>query len=128
MVIYREFKELKSLAAPVHWAVGMFDGVHLGHAGVEGAVRHGPVVICRSTQQTAGTVEAAVPWVGSPNFSKMPFPGKIGTVSRFFQKFRQGGDTRVQASAVAGAPAVVIQEPYVHLVRFAAGHDGGPGG
>ena len=94
----------------------------------EGSVRHGPVVICRSTQQTAGTVKAAVPWVGSPNFSKMPFPGKIGTVSRFFQKFRQGGDTRVQASAVAGAPAVVIQEPYVHLVRFAAGHDGGPGG
>ena len=94
----------------------------------EGSVRHGPVVICRSTQQTAGTVEAAVPWIGSPNFSKMPFPGKVGTVSRFFQKFRQGGDIRVQASAVAGAPAVVIQEPYVHLVRFAAGHDGGPGG
>ena len=94
----------------------------------EGSVRHGPVVICRSTQQTAGTVEAAVPWIGSLNFSKVPFPGKIGTVSRFFQKFRQGGDIRVQASAVAGAPAVVIQEPYVHLVRFAAGHDGGPGG
>ena len=34
MVIYREFKGLKSLAAPVHWAMGMFDGVHLGHAGV----------------------------------------------------------------------------------------------
>ena len=41
MVIYREFKELKSLAAPVHWAMGMFDGVHLGHAGVIAAAVKG---------------------------------------------------------------------------------------
>ena len=34
MVIYREFKELKGVSSPVHWAMGMFDGVHLGHAGV----------------------------------------------------------------------------------------------
>ena len=41
MVIYREFKGLKSLAAPVHWAMGMFDGVHLGHAGVIAAAVKG---------------------------------------------------------------------------------------
>ena len=43
MVIYREFKGLKSLAAPVHWAMGMFDGVHLGHAGVIAAARRADI-------------------------------------------------------------------------------------
>jgi len=41
MVIYQEFKELKSLAAPIHWAMGMFDGVHVGHAGVIAAAVKG---------------------------------------------------------------------------------------
>lgn len=48
MVIYREFKELKGVSSPVHWAMGMFDGLHLGHAGViaaavEGAARDGGI-------------------------------------------------------------------------------------
>lgn len=57
----------------------------------------------------------------------MPFSGKVGAVSRFFQEFRQGGNVRVEASAVAGAPAVVVQQPYVHLVGFASRHDGSAG-
>ena len=48
MVIYREFKELKSLAAPVHWAMGMFDGVHLGHAGVIAAAVKGACLLYTS--------------------------------------------------------------------------------
>ncbi|MHA3691544.1 riboflavin biosynthesis protein RibF [Akkermansia muciniphila] len=48
MVIYREFKELEGVFSPVHWAMGMFDGLHLGHAGViaaavEGAARDGGI-------------------------------------------------------------------------------------
>lgn len=34
MIIFREFEELRDISEPVHWAVGMFDGVHLGHSGV----------------------------------------------------------------------------------------------
>ena len=50
MVIYREFKELKGVSSPVHWAMGMFDGLHLGHAGViaaavEGAARDGGIAL-----------------------------------------------------------------------------------
>lgn len=30
MVIYREFKELKGVSSPVHWAMGMFDGCTWG--------------------------------------------------------------------------------------------------
>lgn len=94
----------------------------------EGAVRHGLVVIRRASQQAAGTVEAAVPGVGSADFPQMPFSGKVGTVSRFFQEFREGGDIRIQPPAVAGASAVVVQQPYIHLVGLATGHDGGAGG
>lgn len=68
MVIYREFKELKSLAAPVHWAVGMFDGVHLGHAGViaaavKGAVLDGgiPAVLTFRTHPLARVRPESVP-------------------------------------------------------------------
>lgn len=48
MVVYREFEDLKSEALPVHWAMGMFDGLHLGHAAViaaavEGAGREGGI-------------------------------------------------------------------------------------
>ena len=58
MVIYREFKGLKSLAAPVHWAMGMFDGVHLGHAGViaaavKGAALDGATDLCRKNPRRA---------------------------------------------------------------------------
>lgn len=37
MVVYREFKELNKVSLPVHWAMGVFDGLHVGHAGVIGA-------------------------------------------------------------------------------------------
>lgn len=68
MVIYREFKELKSLAAPVHWAMGMFDGVHLGHAGViaaavKGAALDGgiPAVLTFRTHPLARVRPESVP-------------------------------------------------------------------
>ena len=93
----------------------------------EGAVRHGLVVVRRAAQQSAVTVEAAVPRVGPPDFSQVPFSGKVGAVARFFQELRQGGNVRIQASAVAGASAVVVQQPYVHLVGFASRHDGSAG-
>ena len=31
MQIFHSFSELRSLPCPVHWAMGFFDGVHLGH-------------------------------------------------------------------------------------------------
>lgn len=48
MVIYQEFRELKEISSPVHWAMGMFDGLHVGHAAVigaavEGAARQGGI-------------------------------------------------------------------------------------
>ena len=68
MVICREFKELKRLSAPVHWAMGMFDGVHLGHAGViaaavEGAARDGgiPAVLTFRTHPLAQVKPESVP-------------------------------------------------------------------
>ena len=68
MVIYREFKGLKSLAAPVHWAMGMFDGVHLGHAGViaaavKGAALDGgiPAVLTFRTHPLARVRPESVP-------------------------------------------------------------------
>ena len=61
-------KELKSLAAPVHWAMGMFDGVHLGHAGViaaavKGAVLDGgiPAVLTFRTHPLARVRPESVP-------------------------------------------------------------------
>lgn len=41
MVVYREFEELKAVAFPVHWAMGMFDGLHVGHAAVVAAAVEG---------------------------------------------------------------------------------------
>lgn len=68
MVIYREFKGLKSLAAPVHWAMGMFDGVHLGHVGViaaavKGAALDGgiPAVLTFRTHPLARVRPESVP-------------------------------------------------------------------
>ena len=68
MLIYKEFKELKDLDAPVHWAMGMFDGVHLGHAGViaaavEGAARDGgiPAVLTFRTHPLARVKPECVP-------------------------------------------------------------------
>lgn len=68
MVIYREFKGLKSLAAPVHWAMEMFDGVHLGHAGViaaavKGAALDGgiPAVLTFRTHPLARVRPESVP-------------------------------------------------------------------
>lgn len=48
MIVCRDFQDLRSLKAPVHWAMGMFDGLHTGHAAVvaaavEGAAREGGV-------------------------------------------------------------------------------------
>ncbi len=40
MIVCRDFKELKACESPVYWAMGMFDGVHVGHAAViDAAVR-----------------------------------------------------------------------------------------
>lgn len=68
MVIYREFKELKDVSSPVHWAMGMFDGLHLGHAGViaaavEGAARDGgiPAVLTFRTHPLARVRPESVP-------------------------------------------------------------------
>ncbi len=94
----------------------------------EGTVRHGLVIVRRSAQEPAVAVEASVPGIGSPDFSQMPFSGQVGAVAGFFQQFRQGGNVRFQAPPVAGTAAVVVQQPHVHFVGFAPGHDGGPGG
>ena len=41
MFVYQEFKQLKDVSSPVHWAMGMFDGLHVGHAAVIGAAVEG---------------------------------------------------------------------------------------
>ncbi|MFR1658637.1 MAG: hypothetical protein ACLSXX_07590 [Akkermansia sp.] len=41
MFVYQEFKQLKDVSSPVHWAMGMFDGLHVGHAAVIGAAVKG---------------------------------------------------------------------------------------
>lgn len=41
MLVYQDFSELKSITAPVHWALGMFDGLHMGHAEVIGSAVRG---------------------------------------------------------------------------------------
>lgn len=68
MVIYREFKDLKDVSSPVHWAMGMFDGLHLGHAGViaaavEGAAHDGgiPAVLTFRTHPRARVRPESVP-------------------------------------------------------------------
>lgn len=68
MVVYQEFKDLKGVSSPVHWAMGMFDGLHLGHAGViaaavEGAARDGgiPAVLTFRTHPLARVRPESVP-------------------------------------------------------------------
>lgn len=68
MVVYQEFKDLKGVSYPVHWAMGMFDGLHLGHAGViaaavEGAARDGgiPAVLTFRTHPLARVRPESVP-------------------------------------------------------------------
>lgn len=63
MQIFRHFDELQALRHPVHWAMGFFDGVHIGHqrvilsAGSEGALRgvltfeRHPLALLRPEQQ-----------------------------------------------------------------------------
>lgn len=34
---------MKDVSSPVHWAMGMFDGLHVGHAAVIGAAVEGAV-------------------------------------------------------------------------------------